>query len=213
VTRLLSIVLLVFGASAHGAGITFVEPDTIEWSGEFTLGDYDKFIRLAAEHPRFSTLRLVDAGDGNPDVMRWMIWTVRGPGMTAEVQGACSGACALIFLNATNRRFTRPPSPRTHLHLKGAHVGGNGALVDDLRETARLAGEASASTGRKLSLEMAFKAMRVADPRGGLMIYAAPRKGGQVFTCRGNERVKPDDCAPVKGATPASLGIVSTAAP
>jgi len=208
VSRLLSIVLLLFGASAH-AEVTFVEPDTIALSGEFTLPEYDRFIRLAAEHPRFSTLRLVDAGDGDPDVMRWMIWTVRGPGMTAEVQGACSGACALIFLNAAKRRFTGPPSPRTYLHLKGAHDSRKGALVDDLKETARLAGEASASTGRKLSLEVAFKALRVADPRGGLMIYAIPRKGGQVFTCRGDERVKPDDCAPVKGATPASLGIVS----
>jgi hypothetical protein len=215
-SRVLPILLFLFCASAHGAGIAFIEPDTIAWSGEFTLADYDSFIRLAEQHPGFATLKLSGTADGDPAVTRWMTWTVRGPGMTTVADGPCAGACALIFLNASDRRFLRPSSARTYIHLKGAHDG-TGALVDDIRETARLATEVSASTGGKLSLRLAFTALRAPDPRGGLLIHALPRKGksgsAQVFSCKGDEPLIPDGCTPLKGATPLSLGVVSAARP
>jgi hypothetical protein len=211
VSRTLAILLLLFNATGHAAEIAFVEPDTIVWSGEFGLADYDKFIRLSQQHPGFSKLKLVDSGDGDASVTQWMIWTVRGPGMAVEAEGPCIGACASIFVNAGTRRLR--PSARTYLHLKGAHDGKTGALVDELRESARLASELSASTGRKLSLELAFKALRLPDPRGGLLIYALPRKSGsgpaQVFFCKGDEPVKPGGCGEIKGATPESLGVVT----
>jgi hypothetical protein len=97
--------------------------------------------------------------------------------------------------------------------LRGAHDRQSGALVDDLRESARLASELSESTGRKLSLEIAFKALRLPDPRGGLLIHALPRKGrggpAQVFFCQGDEPVKPGGCREIQGATPESLGVVT----
>lgn len=210
-SRTLAILLLLFGATGHAAGIAFVEPDTIAWSGKFALADYDRFVELSRQHPGFSKLKLVDAGDGDASVTRWMIWTVRGPGMAVEAEGSCIGACASIFINAGARRLH--PSARTYLHLKGAHDGNSGALVDDLRESARHASELSASTGRKLSLEIAFKALRLPDPRGGLLIYALPRKGrsgpAQVFFCKGDEPVKPTGCGEIQGATPESLGVVT----
>ena len=210
-SKTLAILLLLITMAAHAAEIAFVEPDAIVWSGEFALADYDKFIRLSQQHPDFSRLKLVDAGDGDASVTQWMILTVRGPGMAVEAEGSCIGACASIFINAGTRRFR--PSARTYLHLKGAHDGRSGALVDDLRESARLASELSASTGRKLSLELAFKALRLPDPRGGLLIYALPRKGqsgpAQVFFCKGDEPVKPGGCGAIQGATPESLGVVT----
>jgi hypothetical protein len=215
VSRVLPILLLLFCASAQGAGIAFVEPDTIAWSGEFNLAGYDEFIRLSEQHPGFATLRLSGTGDGDPAVTRWMIWTARGPGMTVVADGPCAGACALIFLNASKRLFPRPPSARTYLHLKGPHDGRTSALVDDIKEAARLATEVSASTGGKLSLRLAFTALRAPDPRGGLLIYAVPAKiksgSAQVFSCKGDEPVRPGACTPVLGATPLSLGIVSAA--
>jgi hypothetical protein len=211
VSRTFAILMLLFTMTGHAAEIAFVEPDTIVWSGEFRVADYDKFIRLSQQHPDFSKLKLVDAGDGDASVTQWMIWTVRGPGMAVEAEGSCVGACASIFVNAGTRRFR--PSARTYLHLKGAHDGKSGALADDLRESARLASELSASTGRKLSLEIAFKALRLPDPRGGLLIYALPRKGrsgpAQAFFCKGDEPVKPAGCGEIQGATPESLGVVT----
>ena len=215
-SKILAILLLLLGVTGHAAEITFVEPGTIAWTGEFALAEYDKFIRLSVQHPRFSTLKLVDAGDGDASVTRWMIWTVRGPGIDVVAQGACIAACASIFINASRRQFAPRPSARTYLHVKGAHDAGTGALVNDLRESAQLASELSASTGRKLSLELAFKALRLPDPRGGLLIYALPRKSrsglAQVFLCKGPEPVKPDACDEIKGATPQSLGIVGPVA-
>ena len=211
VSRTLAILLLLFTVPGHAAEIAFVEPDTIVWSGEFGLADYDEFIGLSRQHPGFSKLKLIDSGDGDASVTQWMIWTVRGPGMAVEAEGSCIGACASIFINASARRFR--PSARTYLHLKGAHDGKSGALVGDLRESARLASELSASTGQKLSLELAFKALRLPDPRGGLLIYALPRKGrsgpAQVFFCKGDEPIKPSGCGEIQGATPESLGIVT----
>ena len=216
-SKMLAVLILLLGVAVHAAEIRFVEPATIAWSGEFALADYDNFIRVSVQHPRFSTLKLVDAGDGDASVTRWMIWTVRGPGMDVVAEGACIAACASIFINASRRQFAAPPSTGTHLHVKGAHDAGTGALVNNLGESGALASGLSASTGGKLSLELAFRALRVPDPRGGLFIYALPRKSrsgtAQVFFCRGPEQVKPDDCDEIKGATPQSLGIVGSREP
>ena len=207
----LVILLLLFNVTGYAAEIAFVEPDTIAWSGEFRLADYDRFIRLSQQHPGFSRLKLVDARDGDASVTQWMIWTVRGPGMAVEAEGSCIGACASIFINAGTRRLL--PSARTYLHVRGVHDVKTGALIDDLRETARAASELSASTGRKLPLRLAFEALRLPDPRGGLFIYALPRKSrsgpAQVFFCKGDEPLKPSGCGEIKGATPESLGVMT----
>jgi hypothetical protein len=217
VSRLRAIPLLLLGVAGHAAEIKFVEPATITWTGEFALPDYDRFIRVSEQHPRFSTLKLIDAGDGDASVMRWMIWTVRGPGIDVVVDGACIAACASIFINASRRQFPPRPLTGTYLHVKGAHDAGTGALVNNLGQSAALASELSASTGGKLSLELAFKALRLPDPRGGLLIYALPRKsrGGtaQVFFCKGPEPVMPEACDEIQGATPQSLGIVGSREP
>ena len=203
--------LLLFSLAGHAAEMAFVEPGTIVWPGELRLADYDRFIRLAERHPGFSKLKLVDSGDGDASVTRWMIWTVRGPGMTVEAEGSCIGACASIFINAAARRLL--PSARTFLHVRGVHDAKTGALADDLRESARAASELSESTGRKLSLRLAFETLRLPDPRGGLFIYALPQKGrsgpAQVFFCKGDEPVKPAGCGEIQGATPESLGVVT----
>jgi hypothetical protein len=216
-SKMLAILLLLLGATGHAAEIVFVEPATIVWTGEFALADYDKFIRVAEQHPRFTTLKLIDAGDGDASVTRWMIWTVRGPGIDVVVDGACIAACASIFINASRRQFPSRPLTGTYLHVKGAHDAGTGALVNNLGQSAALASELSARTGGKLSLELAFKALRLPDPRGGLLIYALPRKSrsgtAQVFFCNGPEPVKPDACDEIKGATPQSLGIVGSREP